>query len=299
MPRARANGIEIEFESFGDPSCPPVLLVMGLGGQMLLWDEQFCEALAERGHRVVRFDNRDVGLSTKLAHHGLPDVFAAFGSAAQGQPVDAPYTLHDMADDAAALLDAMEIESAHVVGASMGGMIAQTLSFRHAPRVRSLVSIMSTTGNPALPPPRPAAMMALTTAPPAEREANVEHAVGLWRTIGSPGFPFDEDYIRTRAARLYDRAFHPEGVARQLVAILASGDRRPHLAAVRAPALVIHGLDDPLVPVEGGRDTAAAIPDAALMEIPGMGHDMPRTLWPTLVDAIAGHVERAERGRRE
>lgn len=297
MPRARANGIEIEFEAFGDASCPPVLLVMGLGGQMLLWDDDFCETLAGRGHRVVRFDNRDVGLSTKFESHGLPDVFAAFAKMAQGQPIDAPYTLHDMADDAAALLDEIGIEATHVVGASMGGMIAQTLSFRHAPRVRSLVSIMSTTGNPALPAPKPDAMATLTVPPPTERDANIEHAVELWRTIGSPGFPFDEDFIRQRATRLYDRCFHPEGVARQLVAILASGDRRPHLAGVRAPSLVIHGIDDPLVPIEGGRDTAAAIPGAELMEIPGMGHDMPRALWPTLIDAITKHVERAERAR--
>src|SRR5215472_8470002 len=256
MPRARANGMQIEYETFGDPADPTLLLVMGLGGQMILWHEEFCEALAARGHHVVRFDNRDVGLSTKLDHAGLPDVMGALSAVAQGRPIDAPYRLRDMADDAAGLLDALDLESAHVVGASMGGMIAQTLAIEHPDRVLTLTSIMSTTGEPGLPQARPEAMGALLTPAPTERAAAIEHGLRLWRTIGSPGFPFDEGEVRERAALAFDRGQSPAGVARQLVAILASGSRRAALASVRAPTLGIHGAADPLIPVEAWRATA-------------------------------------------
>ncbi|HTY16638.1 MAG TPA: alpha/beta fold hydrolase [Myxococcota bacterium] len=292
MPRARANRIEIEYESIGDPEDPPLLLVMGLGAQMILWPDEFCEALADRGHHVVRFDNRDAGLSTRLDPAGLPDVMGALGAVAQGRPVDAPYRLSDMAADAAGLLDALDLPSAHVVGASMGGMIAQTLAIEHPARVRTLTSIMSTTGDPSLPQARPEAMAMLLTPPPTERAAAIEHGVRLWRTIGSPGFAFDEAEVRAMAGRTFDRGPSPAGTARQLVAILASGSRRDALAAVRAPTLVIHGAADPLIPVDAGRATAAAVPGAELLEIEGMGHDLPRALWPTLVDAIAKHAAR-------
>jgi pimeloyl-ACP methyl ester carboxylesterase len=292
MPRAHANRIEIEYESIGDPEDPPLLLVMGLGAQMILWPDEFCEALADRGHHVVRFDNRDAGLSTRLDPAGLPDVMGALGAVAQGRPVDAPYRLSDMAADAAGLLDALDLPSAHVVGASMGGMIAQTLAIEHPARVRTLTSIMSTTGDPSLPQAKPEAMAVLLTPPPTERAAAIEHGVHLWRTIGSPGFAFDEAEVRAMAARTFDRGPSPAGTARQLVAILASGSRRDALAAVRAPTLVIHGAADPLIPVEAGRATAAAVPGAELLEIEGMGHDLPRALWPTLVDAIAKHAAR-------
>ena len=292
MPRARANGMEIEYQTFGDPADPTLLLVMGLGGQMILWHEEFCEALAARGHHVVRFDNRDVGLSTKLDHTGLPDVMGALSAVAQGRPIDAPYRLRDMADDAAGLLDALDLESAHVVGASMGGMIAQTLAIEHPDRALTLTSIMSTTGEPGLPQARPEAMGALLTPAPTERAAAIEHGLRLWRTIGSPGFPFDEGEVRERAALAFDRGQSPAGVARQLVAILASGSRRAALASVRAPTLVIHGAADPLIPVEAGRATAAAVPGAELLVIDGMGHDLPRALWPTFVDAIVKHAAR-------
>jgi len=293
MPRARANGMQIEYETFGDSGDPPLLLVMGLGGQMILWPDEFCQALAARRHHVVRFDNRDVGLSTKLDSAGLPDVMGALSAAAQARPIDAPYRLRDMADDAAGLLDALDLGPAHVVGASMGGMIAQTLAIEHPARVRTLTSIMSTTGDASLPQARPEAMAALLTPAPTERAAAIEHGVRLWRTIGSPGFPFDESWVRARAALAFDRGQSPAGVARQLVAILASGSRRASLAAVRAPTLVIHGAADPLIPVEAGRATAAAVPGAELLEIDGMGHDLPRALWSTLVDAIAKHAARA------
>ena len=293
MPRAQANGIEIEYETFGHSGDPPLLLVMGLGAQMILWHEEFCGALAERGFHVIRYDNRDVGRSTWLDDAGMPDVVAALAAIGAGGAIEAPYRLSDMAADAAALLDALALDAAHVVGASMGGMIAQTLAIEHAPRVRTLTSIMSTTGARDLPPARPEAMALLMTPLPTDRAAQIERQVQVSRTIGSPAYPSDEAELRALAARVFDRGVNPPGFARQLLAILASGSRREALAGVRAPTLVIHGADDPLVPVEGGRDTAAAIPGATLLEIPGMGHDLPRALWPAIVDAIAKHAEQA------
>ena len=295
MPNVEANGITIEYDTFGRPGDPPILLIMGLGAQMILWDEEFCNALAGHGHFVVRFDNRDVGMSTKLDHLGMPDFAAALAASAARQPfAGAPYLLADMADDAVGVLDALSIQKAHVVGASMGGMIAQTLAIRHPHRLRSLTSIMSTTGNPDLPPPTPQAMAVLLSPPPPDRDSAVEHAVRVFRTIGSPGFPFDEDFVRRRATRSYERGFTPMGVVRQLVAILASGNRKQALGDVKIPSLVIHGSDDPLVPVSGGRDTAEEIPRAELMIIEGMGHDMPRPIWPRLTSAIAAHARRAD-----
>ena len=297
MARVRANGIEIEYDSFGSPSGRPLLLIMGLGGQMIMWDEGFCEALAERGHYVVRFDNRDVGLSTKFDAAGIPNVVELMQRAATGERPAVPYTLDDMADDAAGLLDALGMGSVHVCGASMGGMIAQTVAIRHGGRLRSLVSIMSSTGNPSLPPAQPEAMAVLMTPPPTDRAGSLDAAVRTWRTIGSPGFPFDETRIRERAGRLYDRSFHPQGTARQLAAILAHGSRVEKLREVSAPTLVIHGAADPLVPLEGGRDTARSIPGAELLVIEGMGHDLPEGAWPTLVGAISEHTAKAEAQR--
>jgi pimeloyl-ACP methyl ester carboxylesterase len=293
MPTAFANGIRIEYETFGAPSADPLLLIMGLGAQMLLWDEELCEQLAARDHFVIRFDNRDVGLSTKFDHAGTPDLMALVAALQSRRPVPAPYTLDDMADDAVGLLDALGLAAAHLVGASMGGMIAQTAAFRHSARVKTLTSIMSTTGDPSLPPARPEAMGMLMITPPAERAAAIEHAVRVWRTIGSPGFPFDEPRIRDRAARQFDRCYHPAGTSRQLAAVLAHGSRRQRLRSVTAPTLVIHGSDDPLVPVEGGKDTAAAVPGAELLIIEGMGHDLPRGAWGRIVDAITSHAAKA------
>ncbi len=300
MPKIDANGIRIEFDTFGDRRAEPLVLVMGLGGQMLLWDERFCESLAGRGHFVVRFDNRDIGLSTHFDSHGAPDLMELMTAAATGKPLSLAYTLDDMADDAVGLIDALGMDDAHFVGASMGGMIVQTVAIRHPSRVRSLTSIMSTTGNPSLPPARPDLLGRLGGPAPVGRQANVDASVEMWKLISGPGFPFDEAAIRARSALLYDRSHHPEGQARQLAAIMAHGNRAPKLAAVRAPTLVIHGTDDPLVPVEGGKDTAAAIPGAELLLIPGMGHDMPEPLHATLVDAIATHTLKAAtaRGRR-
>ena len=293
MPRARANGIELEYDTFGQSSARPLVLIMGLGAQMILWDEEFCETLAAHDFFVVRFDNRDVGLSSKLDDAGVPNIFAAIQAASTNQSVDAPYTLHDMADDTICLMEAIGLERAHVVGASMGGMIAQTLAIRHPSRLLSLTSIMSTTGNPEVPSATPQAMQVLLTPVPSEREAYIERSLRTWRVIGSPGFPFDEERIRRRSARSFDRAFHPAGVARQLVAIIASGNRKDALRDVTVPTLVIHGDADPLARVEGGRDTAAAIPDAELLIIAGMGHDLPREAWPRIIDAIDAHARKA------
>jgi pimeloyl-ACP methyl ester carboxylesterase len=295
MPQARANGIQLEYDTFGRASDAPLLLIMGLGAQMLLWDEEFCRMLAERGHYVVRFDNRDVGLSTKFDDAGVPDLAAMMQRGADRSA--APYTLDDMADDAAELLRALRIDSAHIVGASMGGMIAQTVAYRHAGRTRSLVSIMSSTGNPALPPARPEAIAVLLTPRPLDRAGNIEASVLASKVVGSPAYPADEARLRERAGLMYDRAFTPMGTLRQMAAIYAHGDRAPRLAAVAAPTLVIHGIADPLVPIEGGRDTAQSIPGAELLEIEGMGHDLPPALWERIADAIAAHARKAEASR--
>ena len=293
MPNVKANAITIHYEEFGDRSSSPLLLIMGLGAQMILWREDFCEQLAARGHRVIRFDNRDVGQSSWFDQFGVPDVMAAVGAALTRQPVQSPYLLRDMAADAAGLLDALDIQRAHIVGASMGGMIAQSLAIEFPARVCSLTSIMSTTGNPNVPPAKPEAMGVLLGPPPTTREESIERAVVVFRTIGSPGFPFDEAEVRELGARSFDRGHNPAGQARQLVAILASGSRSEALRALRVPTLVIHGKDDPLVPFEGGQDTAASIPGAQLLAIEGMGHDMPRPLWPRLIDAISALTAKA------
>ncbi len=292
MPTLSANGIRIAYEEFGDRAAPPVLLIMGLGAQMVLWREDFCHLLAARRHRVIRFDNRDVGESSWLDALGVPDVMGAFAAAATQQPFAAPYLLRDMAADAAGLLDGLAIEAAHVVGTSMGGMIAQTMAIEAPARVRTLTSIMSTTGAPGLPTPRPEVAAVLITPPPPTRAEAIEHGVTVYRTIGSPGFPFAEAEVRHLATVMYDRGFNPVGVARQLVAVLASGDRTAALAGLRLPTLVVHGTDDPLVPFPAGQATAAAIPGAELLAIEGMGHDMPRPIWPRLVDAISALTAR-------
>jgi len=293
MPIARTNGVEIAYETFGPPDGRPLLLIMGLAAQMILWDDEFCAALAARGHRVIRFDNRDVGLSTKLDAAGMPDAAAAMQAALLGERIAAPYLLRDLAADAAGLLDALGIPAAHVVGASMGGMIAQTMAINHPASVLSLTSIMSTTGERSLPPARPEAAAVLVLPAPSDRAGNVERAVHIFRTIGSPGFPFDEARVRDLAGRSYDRCFSPAGAARQLVAILASGSRREALAAVTIPTLVIHGRDDPLIPLEAGLDTARAVPGAELLVIDGMGHDLPRGAWPEIVERIGALTARA------
>jgi pimeloyl-ACP methyl ester carboxylesterase len=297
MARTRANGIDIEYDTFGNRADRPLLLIMGLGAQMIHWDEAFCRALAAAGHFVVRFDNRDAGLSTRFEAAGAPDMVQIMTKFRAGEPTEAPYDLDDMADDAAGLLDALDLASAHVCGASMGGMIAQALAVRHRPRVRSLVSIMSSTGNPDLPPGKPEALAALMSPAGETRDAVIDRSLAVSSVIGSPGFPRDEAEIRRKALLAFDRAFYPIGVARQMAAVAAHGNRRPRLETLSVPALVIHGADDPLVPLAGGMDTHQALAGSRLLVIEGMGHDLPRGAWPRIVTAIADTTKEAERAR--
>jgi len=295
MPSVSANGIQIEYETFGDSSGRPLLLIIGLGAHMIHWDADLCKDLAARGHYVVRFDNRDAGLSTKFGETGVPNLPEIFGKLLQGENVKPPYTLDDMADDAVGLLDALKISKAHVCGVSMGGMIAQTITIRHPERVLSLISIYSTTGNPEVPQAKPEIIGLLTAPPPGERQAFIDHWLVVFKTISGPGFPLDEAWIRKITGEAYDRSFYPEGMTRQLVAVLTHGNRTPALSSVKVPALVIHGTGDPLVSVEGGKDTARAIPGAELMLIEGMGHDLPHGgAWPRIVEAIAKHTQKAK-----
>jgi pimeloyl-ACP methyl ester carboxylesterase len=259
---------------------------------MLSWPDEFCMTLAARGHYLIRFDNRDVGLSTHLYAAPQPDILAAF----RGDFSSVAYRLTDMAADAAGLLDVIGVDSAHIVGVSMGGMIAQTLAIVYPERVRSLTSIMSTTGDPAVGQPSEAAMGALLAPPATSREEAIERNLAAYRVIASPGFPLDEERVREIAARSYDRCYDPVGAGRQLVAVLASGDRTQALRGVRVPTLVIHGAEDPLVHVSGGQATAAAIPGAELVVIEGMGHDLSPGLLLPFADRISALVTRAEAG---
>src|SRR4051812_3146813 len=287
--RAQVGNIELAYETFGDRDDPPVLLIMGLATQMIGWPDEFCSGLVERGLFVGRFDNRDIGLSTHLDDLGAPDILSLLGGTGS-----APYPLAGLADDSVGLLDALHLDSAHVVGASMGGMIAQLVAIRHPKRVRSLTSIMSTTGNPTVGAPAEAAMGVLLAPPATDRESAIQRAVDTYRVIGSPGFEFDETGLRDRAGLSFDRAYDPAGVARQLAAILTTHDRTADLGEVCVPTLVVHGSHDTLVDVSGGRATAAAIPRSHLLVVGGVGHDPPREMWPEILDRISGLVERAE-----
>ncbi len=285
---APANGIELAYQEIGDPQGEPLLLIMGLATQMIAWDEELCAMLAERGFRVVRFDNRDIGRSTKIESAGVPGRAAMlFGRG------PAPYLLHDMAADTAGLMDHLGIESAHLAGASMGGMIAQTVAIERPGRVRSLVSIMSSTGNRWLGLPAWRAFGTLFARPGEGREAAIEHTVRTFKTIGSPGYPMDETRFRELAAASYDRSHSRAGVARQLYAVTASGDRTPDLERLRLPTTVLHGDSDPLIRPAAGRATARAIRDSRLRIFDGMGHDLPPDLWPDFVEEIAATAARA------
>ena len=289
----KANGIELCHDTFGDRSAPPLVLIMGLAAQMIAWDDEFCAALAGRGRFVIRFDNRDIWLSSRFTEAGVPDIAAAFAAAMQGQPVAAPYLLRDMADDVVGLLDALGIASAHVVGASMGGAIAQTLAIHHPARLRTLTSIMATTGAPDLPPPTPAPLGVIFKPTPGDLPGYQDSYVQTWQVLRGPGFPLDDARDLARAGQNFARGLNPAGVARQLMAIMASGSRREALAAVTMPTLVIHGDADPLVPLACGIDTAKAVPGARLTVIAGMGHALPISLWPRIIDAIAEHTAAA------
>ena len=295
MPVANANGIEIAYESFGPEDRETVLLIMGLGAQLTQWPIELCEALVTRGYRVVRFDNRDVGLSSRIERGPLTPFPIALASVMAGKPSFVPYTLGDMAADAIGLLDQLGIARAHIVGASLGGMIAQLIAADYPERTLSLTSIMSTSGNPLLPLPRPQVIgLFMSPAPSAlNREAVISRGIKTYQTLGSPGFPTDQDTLRAWVMRDAARAYYPIGVMRQMAAVMTNGDRRPKLRKIRVPTVVLHGKDDPLVPVEAGRDTAANIQGAELRIVPGMGHDIPLQLIDVFADAIEAAAKRA------
>lgn len=294
MAQAKINGISIEYEVHGPDDGEPLLLIMGLGAQMTRWPPGLYEKLVARGFRVIRFDNRDVGLSQKFT--GVPTVESVVIARMQGQKPDIPYTLDDMAADAIGVLDFLDIKRAHICGASMGGMIGQLVAADYAERVLSFTAVFTSTGNPSLPPAKPEAMAVLTTRagdPNTDIEAYLDQMIINARTIGSPGYPFDEKIVRERLRADVLRAYEPAGVARQIAAVVASGDRRTKAATIKAPVVVVHGDSDPLVSVEGGKDLAATIPGAELRIIPGMGHDLPPALYDVIADAISRAAERA------
>ena len=288
MAKVRANGIDIEYETTGNRTDPALLLVMGLGAQLTLWPDALCEGLAQRGFYVIRHDNRDVGLSTDFGAAGVPNLMEAFGKLMTGRAVEAPYYLKDMAADAAGLLAALDIDRAHMVGASMGGMIVQLLAAHYPGLTRSMVSVMSTSGRRGLPMGKPEAVAMLSSQPEGRaREQLVAHAMKLRNVIGSPGFRSPDDEVRRLVERNIDRRYYPEGAARQYLAILASGDRVEALKSVKVPTLVLHGEDDPLIPVECARDVAELVPGAQIQTYPGWGHDVPAQMVPPLVERIA------------
>lgn len=286
------DAIDIAYESFGDPQHPPLILLMGVGGQMINWPDGLIESLVQRNLFVVRMDNRDVGLSTHLHDAPVPDLPAALG----GDFSSVSYTLSNMAGDVTGLMDALGLESVHLVGASMGGFIAQTLTIENPQRVRSLTSMMSTTGASDVGQADPAIMSIFQLPQPTNREQAMDNAVAAFKVVGSPGFPMDETAVRTRAGLAFDRSYDPMGTARQAVASVASGDRTGKLRTLKVPTLVIHGDADRMCNVSGGRATADAIAGSRLVVIEGMGHDIPRAVWGQLTDLIADHIAAAETG---
>ncbi|MDE0853222.1 MAG: alpha/beta fold hydrolase [Nevskia sp.] len=297
MPQAQANGIQIEYETFGAPTDPAILLIMGLGGQLVLWPQALCEDLARGGFYVIRYDNRDVGLSSKIDSAGKPDLKRASLRYLLRLPIQAGYGLEDMAADALGLLDALGIRQAHVIGLSMGGMIGQILAARHAERLLSFTAIMTTSGNPRLPQPSLGLRLRLTRRPKrVDREALIQHSVNTWKLIGSPGYRTDDATLRAMVERDHQRCLYPRGMARQTLAIMAAKSRLPLLRQIRVPTLVIHGEADPLVPVAAGRELAKHIPGARLATIPGMGHDLPAPLLPHIGRLILGHVQALREG---
>ncbi|MDA0339483.1 MAG: alpha/beta hydrolase [Proteobacteria bacterium] len=294
MPQVTANGITIEYDERGNPDHPPLLLIMGFGQQMVAWPDPFCNLIAEQGFRVIRFDNRDTGFTQKFEEFGVPDFADMLGKVARGEVPDAPYTLEDMADDAAGLLQALDIEAAHIVGASMGGMIAQLVAIRHTDRVLSLTSIMSSSNRPGLRQATPVAAAALFDRPTTmDRDAISRHAVKTSKAIGSPGYPLDEAKVKAFAGLLFDRMFYPQGAPRQYAGILATPPRWEKLRDLDVPTLVIHGVDDPLIPVDNGEDSAALIPGAKLEIIEGMGHNLPPQLYSRLIGLMTDHAKSA------
>ena len=294
MPRTKANGIDIEYDTFGQITGRPLVLIMGLGSQMVAWPRGFCERLTAKGHFVVRFDNRDTGLSTKMEDAGVPNIFEAVAASQGGRQVSAPYTLSDMALDAVALMDALELKKAHVCGLSMGGMIAQTIAIEHPHRVLSLISMESAVGETGLPAATPAAREAMFTPPPPQRDANIQHMTKVFRVFSGGSDKFNESIEGEIAAASYDRAYYPVGFARQLMAILASGSRKQALESLQVPALGMHGAQDALVPLQYGIETAEAIPGAGLLVVVGLRHGLSYPeLWDEIVEAISEHTANA------
>jgi pimeloyl-ACP methyl ester carboxylesterase len=287
MAQVSASGKRIEYETFGVADDPALLLVMGLGGQLIHWRSEFCSMLAERGHYVIRFDNRDCGLSEKFGHLGEPNVFQLLTQVRAGESVNSPYTLEDMSSDAVELLDALDIEAAHICGASMGGMIAQTMAITAPERVLTMTSIMSTTGDPELPPASGAAMAALFRPPATTRAEAAERALEVGKVIGSPVHQLPAAIVRERAVEAFDRSHYPEGVMRQMAAVVVAKNRRAQLEKLSLPALVIHCEKDPLVPIEHGKDTHEALAGSRMLAFDDMGHDLPEPRWPEIVDGIS------------
>jgi pimeloyl-ACP methyl ester carboxylesterase len=294
MAKAKANGIEIEYETFGDRSGRPLLLIIGLSLQLIHWSEEVLSQLVDEGHYVIVFDNRDTGLSSKIEEAGPPDIPGTMAALMRGEKVQVPYTFYDMGDDAVGLLDALGIEKAHICGMSMGGAIAQTIAISHPERLLSLILIYAPTGNPKLPQPKPEIMSIFMTPPPPDRNAFIEQRINTSRILSGSGFPLDEEYIRQLAGRTYDRSNYLEGIGRNFLANFGRGNRSRALPSVTAPTLVIHGDEDPLVLVENGREAAETIPGAELMIIKGMGHYSPQGgPWPEIVKAISAHTIKA------
>ena len=295
MAKVSSNGIQIEYETFGEPDSPALLLIIGLSLQLIDWDEKLCQQLAKQGHYVIRFDNRDSGLSSKIEEAGVPDVMKTIEAMMKGETINPPYTIEDMAVDSVGLLDALGIEKAHICGMSMGGMIAQKIALNYPKRVLSLISISSNTGDPEDPKGKPEVMKLLSIPAPKERNAYIEFSMKLFNTFSGSGFPYDQGWLREHMAQAYDRSFYPQGVARQFVAIITQKNRKHALGSLSIPTLVIHGSDDPGVPVDCGKNTAAAIPGAKLMIIDGMGHDLPHEgAWPQIIDAIVDHTHKVD-----
>ena len=287
---AHVNGIDLCYQTFGDASRPALLLIMGLGTQMLGWDEGFCRALADRGYYVIRFDNRDIGKSTWLDHEPAPSPLALFTKSKLGVKPAVPYTLKEMAADTIGLLDKLGIARAHVVGASMGGMIGQEIAIHHPERMLTFTSIMSSTGNPKLPAPKPEAFALLMAAPATDEASFLKGYAKMWKVLRAGSFPDDEARDAERGRAVWARGYHPAGSARQFAAIVASGNRTEALKNVKVPTLVIHGRADPLVPFEAGLATAEAIAGARMHAIEAMGHALPTSMWSELIDAIAAHA---------
>jgi pimeloyl-ACP methyl ester carboxylesterase len=296
MPQVRANGIDIEYESFGRESDPLILLIMGFAAQLTFWPEALCEGLAAKGFRVVRFDNRDVGKSTHFVGQAAPDPRALFAEVMGGRRPHVPYTLDDMANDAVGLMDALGADRAHVVGASMGGMIAQLVAINHPDRTKSLISIMSTTGRRDLPSGNPETLSVLFRPPnSASRDDLVDASILVQKALSGPGFPATEAEMRLRAERRTDYApFDMDGIARQSAALIVAEPRNERLKGLRCPALVLHGADDPVIPAAAAKDTAHSIPGAELIIIPGMGHDFPPALVPVYLKHIGDFVSKVE-----